>query len=76
MQRLLTPTAGSCREVQFDGSSVHFLIRLPDFDLWTVEKRPTWGAFHLSLTGLLALPARKVEQLDNLITLNCVFNAG
>src|SRR5450830_1719057 len=31
-QRLLTATTGSCRKVQLDGSSVHFPIRLSDFD--------------------------------------------
>ena len=72
VQRLLSPTTGNCREVQLDGSSVHFPIRLSDFDLWTVEKRLPQGIFHLSLTALRALPARKADQPDNFITSLCI----
>jgi hypothetical protein len=32
-------------EVQLDGSCVHFLIRLSDFDFWSVEKRLAHGLF-------------------------------
>ena len=68
----LSPTTRSCSEVQLDSSSIHFPIRLSDFDLWTVEKPLAQGPFHLSLTGLRALPARKAGQPDDFITSLCI----
>ena len=66
------PRTGNCREVQLDHSSVHFPMRLSDFDLWTVEKRLLQCLFHFLLTALRALTAMKADQTDNFITNLCI----
>lgn len=71
-QHYLSPMNRQLREVQLDGSTVHFPMRSSDFDVWTVEKRLQHGLFHLSLTALRDLPAMKADQPDN----SEVFNAG
>src|ERR1035437_146597 len=72
MHQILPVVPLGVNRISTDGSSVHFPIRLSDFDLWTVEKRLPLGLFHLSLTALRALPARKADQPDNFITSLCI----